>query len=138
MKPEGWARTAVTAAVDWEADCIIVETNFGGDQAVALLVGACEKDGFSIPIRTVTASRGKRPRAEPVSALAVQGRWHHVGYFDQLEDQMCTWTTDANFSPDRIDAMVWPAWHMRLVSTIFRAVGSFGGSVMSKALVGRR
>jgi phage terminase large subunit-like protein len=138
MKPEGWARTAVTAAVDWEADRIVVETNFGGDQAVALVVNACEKMDVSIPIRTVHASRGKRPRAEPVSAMSIQDRWHMVGRFDELEDQMCTWTIDSGFSPDRIDAMVWPAWSMKLVSTLFHSVGTFGGAQMVHHALGRR
>jgi phage terminase large subunit-like protein len=138
MKPEGWARTAVTAAVDWEADRIVVETNFGGDQAVALVVNACEKMDVSIPIRTVHASRGKRPRAEPVSAMSIQDRWHLVGRFDELEDQMATWTVDSGFSPDRIDAMVWPAWSMKLVSTLFHSVGTFGGAQMVHHALGRR
>jgi phage terminase large subunit-like protein len=138
MKPEGWARTAVNAAVDYEADRIVVETNFGGDQAVALVVNACEQQGYSIPVRTVHASRGKRPRAEPVSALSVQDRWHLVGRFDELEDQMCTWTVDSGFSPDRIDAMVWPAWSMKLVSTLFHSVGTFGGAQMVGRTLGRR
>jgi phage terminase large subunit-like protein len=138
MKPEGWARTAITAAVDYEADRVVVETNFGGDQAVAVLVNACEQMGVHIPIRTVHASRGKRPRAEPVSAMAIQDRWHMVGRFDELEDQMCTWVTDIGWSPDRIDAMVWPAWSMKLVSTLFHSVGTFGGGQMVHRTLGRR
>jgi phage terminase large subunit-like protein len=43
-----------------------------------------------------------------VSALYEKGLVHHVGYFNDLEDQMCEWipglTTD---SPDRLDAMVY-------------------------------
>jgi phage terminase large subunit-like protein len=107
-----------------------VETNFGGDMAVSTLVTASEALGVSIPIRTVRASRGKHPRAEPVSMLAGQGRWYFGGVFEELEDQLCTWTTEADYSPDRIDAMVWPAWYMKLVSTLFSAAGHFGGSQM--------
>jgi phage terminase large subunit-like protein len=138
MKPDGWGRTAVTTAVDWEADRIVVETNFGGDQAVAVLVNAADELGISIPIRTVHASRGKQPRAQPVSAMSAQDRWHLVGRFDELEDQLCTWTIDSGWSPDRLDAMVWPAWSMRIVSTIFRSVGSWGGPQMAKRVLGRR
>ena len=83
-------------------------------------------------VRTVRGPHGKQPRAQPVSTMAVQRRWHHVGRFDELEDQMCTWTVDADWSPERIDAMVWPAWYMRLASTIFHSVGSFGGSQMAR------
>jgi phage terminase large subunit-like protein len=48
---------------------------------------------------------------KPVSALYEQGSVHHVGPFQQLEDQMCSWTPDmdrdAFGSPDRVDALVW-------------------------------
>ena len=33
-------------------------------------------------------------------------RIHHVGAFPELEEQMGTWTPDAD-SPDRMDALVW-------------------------------
>lgn len=139
LKPEGWSRKAVQTAVDWEASAIVVETNFGGDMAVSTLMTACEAEGVSVPIKTVHASRGKKPRAQPVSAMSVQGRWHHVGEFAELEDQMCVWTEDSNWSPDRLDAAVWPAWYLKLVSTVYRSVGSFGGSAMShRSLVRRR
>jgi phage terminase large subunit-like protein len=60
----------------------------------------------------VHASRGKVTRAEPVSALYEQRKVHHVGTFSQLEDQMCSFTSDfdrsrAGYSPDRLDALVW-------------------------------
>jgi phage terminase large subunit-like protein len=48
-------------------------------------------------------------RAEPVSALTSQNRWHHAGEFEALEDQLCTWTPELDWSPDRLDAMVWDA-----------------------------
>jgi phage terminase large subunit-like protein len=134
--PAAWGRAAVRAAVDWEADDIVVETNFGGDMATATVAGAAEAMGISIPVRTVRASRGKRARAEPVAALSERGYWHHVGTFEQLEDQMVTWTEDLGFSPDRIDAAVWPAWHQRLVSARLRGEGKFGGSVAQLRIVG--
>lgn len=133
--PAGWGKQAVEAAIEYEADDILVETNYGGEMAVATIQGAADAMGISIPVRTVRATRGKRVRAEPVSALSVRERWHHVGRFDELEDQLCTWTPDADYSPDRLDAMVWPAWHQKLVSTSLRAVGSFGGS---SSAMGRR
>lgn len=64
----------------------------------------------NVPVSLVHATRGKLVRAEPVSALYEQGRVHHVGRFDDLEDQMCTFSVDydrANGSPDRMDALVW-------------------------------
>ena len=109
LGPAGWGRRAVQAAIDWEADDIVVETNYGGQMAVVTIRDAAEALGVSIPVKEVTASRGKRVRAEPVAALSSRGQWHHVGFFEQLEDQLCTWTEDLGYSPDRLDAMVAPA-----------------------------
>ena len=71
-----------------------------------------------VPVKTIHASRGKRLRAEPVSALYEQGRVHHVGPFEvpkdapqgvvSVEDQQCTWdASSGNKSPDRLDALVY-------------------------------
>lgn len=123
----------VQAYLDFQADDIVVETNYGGDMAVSVIRGAADTMGVTVTIKTVTASRGKRVRAEPVAAMAAQGRWHHVGVFEELEAQMTQWTPEAGYSPDRLDAMVWPAWHMKLVGTgTTNTVGSFGGSAMSR------
>jgi phage terminase large subunit-like protein len=89
LSPDGWGRAVVKAAVDWEADEIFVETNYGGAMCVSTIRSAAESKGISIPIKVVTATRGKKVRAEPVSALTSQGRWHHAGEFEALEDQMC-------------------------------------------------
>src|SRR3546814_14932164 len=79
--------------------------------------------GVDIPIRTVTATRGKVVRAQPVAALAAQGRWHMAGVFEELEDQLATWYPELGWSPDRLDAMVWPAWQLKLVGTASRGQG---------------
>lgn len=89
LSPAGWGKRAVDTAVEWQADDICVETNFGGDMALDTIRTAATTLGVSIPIRMVHASRGKRVRAEPVAALYSQGRWHHVGVFEALEDQQC-------------------------------------------------
>jgi phage terminase large subunit-like protein len=133
--PAEWGRAAVRAAVDWEADDIVVEVNFGGDMATATISGAAESMGINIPVRTVRASRGKRVRAEPVAALSERGYWHHVGTFELLEDQLVTWTEELKFSPDRLDAMVWPAWHQRMVSARMRGEAKFGGSTATLRIV---
>jgi phage terminase large subunit-like protein len=66
LSPEGWGRAAVNAAVNWDADVIVVETNFGGDMAVSTITTAEEHMGIYIPVRTVHASRGKSARAARV------------------------------------------------------------------------
>jgi phage terminase large subunit-like protein len=130
LSPNGWGREAVVAALDFEADDIAVEVNYGGEMAVSVVRGAAEALGIPISIKQVRASRGKRVRAEPVAALSEPDRrqWHHVGIFEELEDQLATWTPDLDWSPDRLDAMVWPAWHMALVGTRRTGVrGTFAG-----------
>lgn len=134
LPPEGWGQRVLQAALDWDADDICVEVNYGGDQAVAVLRTAAEKLGVSVPVRQVRATRGKAVRAQPVAALAAQGRLHHAGVFEELEDQMCTWTPELDWSPDRIDAEVWTKWHMRLVSATSSGQGRFGGSAMSQRI----
>jgi phage terminase large subunit-like protein len=62
----------------------------------------------SIAFRAVRASRGKYTRAEPVAALYERGMVHHLGSFQQLEDQMCSFVPGStDRSPDRLDALVW-------------------------------
>jgi phage terminase large subunit-like protein len=104
LSPDGWGKRAVQAAVDWDADSIVVEINYGGDMAVATIRTAAEQMGVNIPIKKITATRGKAVRAQPVSALSAQGRWHHAGVFEELEDQMTTWFPEIGWSPDRLDA----------------------------------
>lgn len=128
LPAEGWGARTVEAAVEWDAGEIVVERNFGGDMARATVVGAAKAMGIPIPVRMETASLGKKVRAQPVSALSARGRYSCVGVHEELEDQLCTWSTDSDYSPDRLDAMVWPAWRLKLVTSIFTGGGSFGGA----------
>lgn len=105
--PEEWARAAVALYRELDADIIIAEKNNGGEM-VESVIKAIDRN---VPVKLVHASRGKYVRAEPISALYEQGRVHHVGQFNELEDQMCTFSPDQdrkiNGSPDRMDALVW-------------------------------
>lgn len=104
--PEEWSRQAVALYRRFEADKIIAEKNMGGEMVLSVIRAADR----SVPVELVHATRGKRLRAEPISALYEQGRVSHVGRFDQLEDQMCTFSVDSERvegSPDRMDALVW-------------------------------
>jgi phage terminase large subunit-like protein len=103
-KTETWAAAAVALYRGLGADAIVGEVNYGGDM-VRAAVHAIDP---TIPFSPVTASRGKRIRAEPVSLLYAKGRVHHVGTFGLLESQMLTWTdAPGQPSPDRLDAAVW-------------------------------
>lgn len=106
--PEEWARAAVKLYREFSADRIVAEKNNGGEM-VSSVIRSVDR---TIPLTLVHASRGKHVRAEPISALYEQGRIHHVGRFDKLEDQMCMFSVDNlrdsnNGSPDRVDALVW-------------------------------
>jgi phage terminase large subunit-like protein len=105
--PDEWAKAAVRLYHELDADRIVAEKNQGGEMVEAVLRA---KDR-NVPVTLVTATRGKLVRAEPIAALYEQGRIHHVGRFNLLEDQMCLFTTDgerhAGDSPDRVDALVW-------------------------------
>ena len=101
--PNEWGKRAVEAFREWKADRIVAETNNGGDMVVMVL----EQVERNIPVTKVHATRGKRVRAEPISALYEQYKVHHVGAFPEMEDQMVMWTPESPDSPDRLDALVW-------------------------------
>lgn len=109
LSPDGWGRRAVQAYVDFQADAIVVERNFGGDMAASVVTAAARAMGVKAKVVMVTASRGKAIRAQPVAALYEQGMFHHVEVFPELEDQQTTWTPESGTSPDRLDALVWMA-----------------------------
>ncbi len=100
--PDQWATAAVTGYYGAGADRIIGEVNNGGDMVEHTVRTVDPRVAF----KKVHASRGKYTRAEPVSALYEQGRIHHVGFFPDLEDQLCEWVP-GDKSPDRLDALVW-------------------------------
>src|SRR5215471_8974904 len=105
LSPERWARRAIQLYHELGADRLLAEKNFGGDM-VQSTIRSVDPD---VPVKLVTASRGKRLRAEPVASLDEQGKIHHVGAsMSTLEDQMCSWVPDSGDpSPDRLDARVW-------------------------------
>ncbi len=103
--PSKWARRVVGKAREYAADRVIGEVNNGGDLVEMTL--RTVPGGNGIPYRKVNATRGKRRRSEPVVALYEQHRVHHVGMLPELEDEQCQWTDDVDWSPNRMDALVW-------------------------------
>lgn len=102
--PLRWAEIAVAAYRRYKADRIIGEVNNGGD----LVEGNIRAVSANVSYRAVRASRGKMVRAEPVAALYEQRRVHHIGAFQSLEDEMCSFVPGIRGkSPDRMDALVW-------------------------------
>jgi phage terminase large subunit-like protein len=105
-KPQEWANVAVGLFHQLEADCLVVETNQGGDM-VGAVIATVDPD---VPVKPVRARRGKWLRAEPVAALYHQGKVRHAARFPELEDEMCDFAPDglsSGRSPDRVDALVW-------------------------------
>ena len=114
--PERVMRVAVDAYYKYQADCVVMEANQGGDY----LLSALRAVDPGVPPRTVHAQKGKLIRAQPVSMLAEQGRLHHVGYFKELEDQLCVMTPDnKRISDDRADAFVWAFSELRGITEGF-------------------
>lgn len=113
MGADTWGHETCRLAIEYRADAIIVEANFGGDMAQQIVRQAWkdlaehgQTGGMLMPaIIEVHAKKGKRLRAEPVAQLYSQGQVHHVGEFPRLEGQMVTWLPGMD-SPDRMDAAV--------------------------------
>lgn len=105
LGPDAWARRAVALAREFGATALVAEVNQGGDMVRAVLKTA----GCTLKIREVHATRGKYVRAEPVAALYEQGRIHHAGPFDALEEELMAFggEMEAAGSLDRADALVW-------------------------------
>lgn len=121
--PDTWGNEAVAAYRTRSADRMIGERNFGGDM-VESTIRTVDPD---VSYRDVVSSRGKLLRAEPVAALAEQGRLHHVGSFGALEDELCSYEGTGP-SPNRMDAMVFAV-------TELMQRGSYEASAMTTATV---
>lgn len=105
-EPATWARAAIAAYHDFDADRVVAEVNQGGDLVRTVL----QQIDARVPVRSVRATRGKWLRAEPVAALYAEGRIAHAGVFEALEDEMCAFGANGKahgHSPDRLDALVW-------------------------------
>lgn len=102
--PDVWVKKAIELYNRYECDRIVAEVNNGGDLIERLL----RTQDSTVPYTSVRATRGKQIRAEPISALYEQNRVHHVGYFKDLEEQMCQFTgNNVKSHDDRVDALVW-------------------------------
>lgn len=118
-QPSDWGHAAIDAYHDWGANLIVAEVNNGGDM-VEHVIHSIDP---TIPVKKVHATRGKAKRAEPVATLYEQHRVHHVGVFPHLEDQMTTWDaieTPDDWSPDRMDALVWGLTELLVGSSFFK------------------
>jgi len=113
--PQKWGEAVITAFNMHEANQVVGEVNNGGD----LVERNLNVIDPSVPFEPVHASRGKYIRAEPVSALYEQKRVHHVGFFGDLEDELCDWVPGEGESPDRLDALVWGITALDLYKAVY-------------------
>ncbi len=101
-----WVQMAIGAYHSFGANHIVAEKNNGGD----LIRDVIHNEDANVPVKLVSASTGKVARAEPVSMLYEQKRVHHIGFFPELEDEMCMFVpgdVKGKDSPNRVDALVW-------------------------------
>lgn len=104
--PATWGAVATSLYDRHQADAVVGETNYGGAMVNHVIQTARPRTNF----RQVTASRGKVVRAEPFSALYEQGKVRHVGRFNELEEELTSFTTYGYVggdSPNRADALIW-------------------------------
>ena len=59
LSPNGWGRCTVQAYIDWKADLIVVERNYGGDMAESIIKAAAKDMGVRVNVKMITSSRGK-------------------------------------------------------------------------------
>jgi len=113
--PDGWGRAVCNAFVNFEADAVVAEANFGGEMVRHVIQSCARNLGITVPTHLVTASRGKAVRAEPIAALYEQGKIKHKQHFPVLEDQLLNFSTNGwlgEKSPDRADAAIWALTHL--------------------------
>jgi len=111
--PAQWS-TMVGELYDfYQADAIVAEKNQGGDMVTTTI----QTYRNTLPVKLVTATRGKLVRSEPVSLAFEQGKIHLVGDFPDLEQQMVEFDGTQRYSPDNLDAFVWAVSDLMLGKT---------------------
>lgn len=126
--PKEWADRVVMLARRYNA-VVVAEKNQGGQLVKDTLKGI----DASIPVVDISATKGKRLRAEPVALAYQQGRIHHSDYFGFLEDQMTTWDAEMSTkSPDRMDALVWA-----LTALVVKTPPGWAGEIKTAMRAGR-
>lgn len=121
--PNAWGSKAIESFLLHKADAIVAEDNYGGEMVRHVIQTAAKDRGIQVPVKKVSATRGKVVRAEPIAGLFEQDRIRIVGKFPLLEDQMLNMSSSGyrgHRSPDRVDAAIWslsalmlhekPAW----------------------------
>lgn len=104
--PKIWSSIVASAFDRHEADLVVAEVNYGGAMVKHTVLTARPRT----PVKMISATRGKHIRAEPFSALYEDGKIRHVGVFQDLEDELTSFSTAGYTgpnSPNRADAWIW-------------------------------
>lgn len=108
--PAKWGKAAIAGRNLYGAGVLVLEKN-RLEQSTISTIRALDP---AVKWIEVTATDGKLPRAEPVSAMYELGKVHHVfdpkdpRKFARLEDEMISWNPrTSTVSPNRMDALVW-------------------------------
>ena len=104
--PSVWGNVVASAFDRHKADCVVAEKNFGGAMVDHVIQTARPNTFY----KSVTASRGKVVRAEPISALHEKGKIRFIGEYPELEEELLSFTTTGYIgtkSPNRADALIW-------------------------------
>lgn len=112
-QPIEWGTIAVNALERWKGNEIIAEKNQGGN----LVESNIATVNRNVRVTLIHASKGKDIRAEASSTAYKQGRVHHRGIHQKLEDQLVEFEVGFNrkkkgYSPDRLDALVHGVNHL--------------------------
>ncbi|MCL2724843.1 MAG: hypothetical protein FWD69_10450 [Polyangiaceae bacterium] len=123
--PDEWGRVVLDTYDAEQCDCVVVETNKGGDLVAQNLRAAARERGWSVIVlgknerprhvpkvvylREVFARGEKADRAKPLSTVYERGQVSHVigANLEELEVILTTWVpVPGARSPDRLDAHV--------------------------------
>lgn len=123
--PDEWAKIVLDLYAAEQCDCVVVETNKGGDLVAQNLRAAARERDWSVIvlgkeetpkhiagvvyIREVYARGEKADRARPLSTAYERGEVSHVAgaNLEELEEILTTWVpVPGSRSPDRLDAHV--------------------------------
>ena len=121
--PQAWAKIVLDEYAARKCDCVVVETNKGGQLLVETLRAAADKRKIEVKVlekrerarhiqgivyvREVYGRGEKADRAKPLGAAYEMGKISHVGVHKDLEEVLTTWIPAPGArSPDRLDAAV--------------------------------
>lgn len=148
MSSDAWSRAACILAAETNASIIVIEKNFGGDQAELAVKGAWDKlrrehnelhqDDDDQPrnpytkipplIELRSARQGKILRAEPVAGQLREDRIRLADILPELVMEWRTYQPDSSWSPGRIDASVLLAYELLGPPSSGKSVSTPAGS----------